>query len=113
MNMIPSANERSQNNGLPAYKKNNGTLSFIFGELGECHVSPFQVWQWMKQESINTPISFRRWNSLTAFSKEPRKPDNNNFPSYRMPQLNPATVVFESSSIEGLQKLIEQKAFSM
>lgn len=55
------------------------TLSFIFGELGECHVSPIKVWQWIKQESINIPISFRCWNSFTVFSKELRKPDIDNF----------------------------------
>lgn len=101
------------------------TLSFIFGELGECHVSPIQVWQWIKQESINIPISFRCWNSFRVFSKEFRKPDNDNFLSY--PSLSMDTkfryqvnshiailyaivesrlVSFESNKIEMLQKLI-------
>lgn len=100
------------------------TLSLIFGELGECHVSPIQVWQWIKQESINIPISFRCLNSFTAFNKELRKPDNDNFLSYpslsmdttfrsqvKSSLLSYATVqssigVFESNPIERLQKLI-------
>jgi len=48
------------------------TLSFILGELGECHVASISVWQWIKQEFINIPISFRCWNSFRVFSKEPR-----------------------------------------
>ena len=31
---------------------------------------------------MNIPISFRCWNSLTAFSNELRKPDNDNFVSH-------------------------------
>lgn len=52
------------------------TLLLILGDVGECHVSAIHVWQWTKQEFMNTPPSSFCWNSLSASSNDLRKPNH-------------------------------------